>query len=94
MEKIDNIDAEIVKAQSVLFDVEHDLKLLSRKKKRTKRTMYITGEGERLGDPYVAIGIIEDQLAELKMRKAEAEERLESLLNEKQKAEEGRQNNV
>ena len=83
-----NIDAEIVRAQSTLFDIEHDIKLLKRKLKKTRTRMYITGDGANLGDPYVARNIISGQLSELGERKAECEERLERLFKQKRKQEE------
>ena len=83
MEKNRNIAAEIVHFQSELHDIESDIKKTQRSLKRVKRSMFCPpGEGMRLDAPFAGKEVLEGQLGDLKIRKAECEERLRELCEE------------
>lgn len=84
MENKRNIAAEIVCIQSELHDIESDIKKTQRSLKKVKKSIYCpASSGLHLDGPFDAREVLQGQLSDLKMRKAECELRLARLEKEK-----------
>lgn len=83
MEENRNIAAEIVHIQSELHDIESDIKKTKRSLKKVKKSMYCPASSDlHLDGPFAAREVLQGQLGDLKMRKAECELRLARLEKE------------